>query len=310
MRAHLLLAALLGGCTAPKDAPEPGGDTGAGEPVDRDPFNIATFNIDWLSPRVADPDDWAPRNTIDHQLLHSLIEDHALDLVALQEIEGQAALDVLRFEDPWASVVGDSGWSQNLAILYRSDVFTVDDVREVQLPGTDWPDRYPLVATVRHASGLTFTLVVVHHAAYADAPSAAYRQNQARELRGWLDTGLPEQVPTQLAQSVVVMGDFNDDFEPLNPDYPSLDLIEAGGAWRFATRQAEAASSIGYGSLIDHIVLSADMVGRWPEQAAARSARVIQHDTLEPWASYSGGYGNDQNLSSHRPVWITLDAAR
>lgn len=310
MRAHLLIAALLLGCTDPKDSGEPTGDTARGGTIESDPFRVATFNIDWLSPRIADPDDWRPRNTIDHQLLHSLIEDNALDLIALQEIEGQAALDVLRFEAPWASVVGDSGWSQNLAVLYRSDLFTVDDVREIRLPGTDWPDRFPLVATVRHVSGLTFTLVVVHHAAYADAESAAYRYNQAGQLREWLDEGLPEQVAPQLAQSVVVLGDFNDDFTPLNRDYPSLDLLETGEVWRFTTRQADGPSSIGFGSLIDHILLSADMVQRWPESAAASGAHVIEHDVLEPWSNYAGGYRNDQNLSSHRPVWITLDAAR
>lgn len=309
MRVLPMLAALLVGCTDPKDSADPSGDSGGEPAVEADPFRLATFNIDWLSPRVADPEDWEPRNTIDHQLLHSLIEEHAFDIVALQEIEGQAALDVLRFGDPWASVVGTQGWSQNLAILYRSDLFTVDDVREIRLPGTDWPDRFPLVATVRHVDGMTFTLVVVHHNAYAGAQDAAYRYNQAARLREYLDAGLPEEVPPQLAQSVVVAGDFNDDFEPLNDDYPSLQLMEEGEVWRFATRQAEAATTIGYESTIDHIVMSADMVDRWTERAAAKGCHVVEHDALEPWSNYGGGYGNDQNISSHRPVWIELDAA-
>lgn len=309
MRALSLLAALLVGCTDPKDPADAAGDDTGGPVVETDPFRLATFNIDWLSPRVADPDDWRPRNSIDHQLLNSLILEHELDIVALQEIEGQAALDALRFGDPWASVVGTEGWSQNLAILYRSDLFTVEDVREIRLPGTDWPDRFPLVATVRHVDGMTFTLVVVHNNAYADDVDAAYRYNQTARLREYLDVGLPEEVAPQLAQSVVVAGDFNDDFDPLNADYPSLELMEEGELWRFATRQADAATTIGYESTIDHIVLSADMVKRWTERDAAGGCHVILHDELEPWSNYSGGYGNDQNISSHRPVWITLDAA-
>ena len=309
MRALPLLAALLGGCTAPKDSGDTAADSGAAPAAQMDPFRLATFNIDWLSPRIADPDDRRPRNNIDHQLLHSLIEEHQLDIVALQEIEGQGALDVLRFGDPWDSVVGEQGWSQNLAVLYRSDRFTLEDVREVQLPGTEWPDRFPLVATVRHLDGLTFTLVVVHHNAYAGAADSAYRYNQAKRLREYLDQDLPDEVAPQLARSVVVAGDFNDDFTPLNSAYPSLETLETGDKWRFATRQAEAPTNIGYDSTIDHIVLSADMVPRWTERDAAKGCHVIQHDTLEPWSDYGGGYGNDQNISSHRPVWIALDAA-
>lgn len=309
MRAPQLLAAFLLACTATEDPAATGRDPLDTAPPAQDLFRIATFNIDWLSPRTADSGDRRPRNSTDHQLLRSLIEQHSLDLIALQEIEGQAALDVLRFGAPWESVVGQSGWSQNLALLYRSDLFSIENVREVQLPGADWPDRFPLVATVRHVDGLTFTVVVVHHTAQASDAEAAYRYRQATGLREWLDVELPEQVPVQLAQSVVMLGDFNDDFEPINPDYPSLEPLETGDTWRFATRQAEAPSTIRYGSVIDHIVLSADMVRRWPEQAAANACHVILHDALEPWSNYTGGYGNDQNLSSHRPVWIALDAA-
>ena len=247
MHVFSLLVVLLTGCTGPKDS----GDTASGGPggsgITPDPFRLATFNIDWLSPRVADPEDRRPRNNIDHQLLNSLIEENNLDIVALQEIEGQAGLDVLRFGSSWNSVIGEQGWSQNLAILFRSDLFSVDDVREIQLPGTDWPDRYPLVATVRHVDGLTFTLVVVHHNAYAGNADAAYRYNQSVRLREYLDEELPEEVPTQLARSVVIAGDFNDDFRPLNPAYPSLEPMEDGEVWRFATRQAEAPTHIGSG---------------------------------------------------------------
>ncbi len=308
-RAHFALALLIG-CTG-----KPADDTGAAGPADGgdagpvSPVRVGTWNIDWLSPRTGDPDDASPRSAVDHQMIRSLVVDHDFGLLALQEIEGEAALDNLRFDDSWAYVVGTTGWSQNLAILYRQDRFTVDDVREIHLRGTDFPNKDPLVATVTHADGLAFTLVVVHHVPFADAENAAARLNQAEQLQHWLTETLPAERPAQLSENVLVMGDFNDDFDPLNADYPSLAALEDPPAWRFATRQTRDASNIGYGSLIDHIVLSEALTPQWTEQAAAEGCHVLMHDELEPWADYEG-YGNRPNLSSHRPVWIELDGAR
>lgn len=303
--------ALLVACTGkPADDTGPTGDTGGGAVEPAAPFRAVTWNIDWLSPRTEDPADERPRNAIDHQMIRSLIDDNDFSLLGLQEIEGDEALENLRLDDSWDWEMGTSGWSQNLAILYKSDLFTVSDVREIRLRGTDWPNKDPLVATVTHRDGLAFTMVVVHHVPFLDNESAAERMNQAEQLKIWLSETLPADQPAQLSENVLLLGDFNDEFGGLNPDFDSLAAIEEAPAWRFATRQTDDTSNIGFDSLIDHIVLSEGLVPQWTEQAAADGCHVFLHDETDPWADYDGGYGNRPNLSTHRPVWIELDGAR
>ena len=303
-----LALVLLGACSAPTDDSASPADSGGPVPGEVVPFRVATFNIGWLSPRISDSSDVKPRNEKDHEMIRTLITEHDLSLIALQEIEGQAALDVLGFDGDWSYVVGTTGWSQNPALLYRSDRLTVSDVRELHLPGTEGTSKDPLVATVKHSSGVTFLAVVIHLKPYEDPESAAYRYSQVEELTAWLTDELPQLYPPQLAENVLIMGDFNDTFEGINPDWQALSVLEDTPGWRFATRQADGTSNIYYDALIDHIVLSDALAERWTEADSATGCHVIYHDQLAPWSSYTGGYGGKQNISDHRPVSITLNA--
>lgn len=298
----MLWIALLA-CTAGKDPADTGktndtgGDSGGSNTIV--PFRAATFNIDWLSPNDSNAADMVPRNGRDREMIRTLITEYDLSLVSLQEIEGAAALDALGFDDTWDHVVGDSGRSQNPALLYRSDRFTVLDSFEVAVVNNDY-DRDPLFVTLEHAEGFQFTVVVVHHAAYDDNDASRQRQQQASALHDWLGRNLAD-------EPVAIMGDFNDTVEGINASYPSLPVFDEDDAWRIATTQIDGDTTV-YGSVIDHVILSEAMAERWTGAGSDTGCNVIYHDALEPWSSYAGGYNGEQNISSHRPVTLSFNA--
>lgn len=305
----MLIFALIA-CTSGQTSSTASNDTASSpaQPPGIVPFRAATFNIDWLSPRDSDAGDMVPRNDRDREMIRTLITEYDLSLVALQEIEGRAALEALGFDGSWSWEVGRSGRSQNPALLYRADRFEVLDVFELDLPGDGDSARSPLVATIEHVDGLSFVVIVVHFFAYDDDASSSSRQRQARELHDWLGTTMPSQLGEDLSERVVLLGDFNDTVEGINPSYPSLSVFADDDTWRIATLQADGASTVSYNSVIDHVILSAEMVERWTGASSETGVNIIYHDAIEPWASYGGGYSGAQNISSHRPVTLSFNA--
>jgi len=305
-----MLFTLLLACTGAKDTAT---TIDTGESVDTTPsivpFRAATFNIDWLSPRIADAGDRVPRSARDHEMIRTLLVEYDLSLVALQELEGAAAIEALGFDDTWDWEVGSTGGSQNLGLLYRSDRFRVDDVIEVNLPNTYDLSKDPMVVSLTHASGLSLVVVVVHMAAFDDDDASAYRQDQTESLHTWLTAELPTRVGDDLASRVAIMGDFNDTVEGINSRYPSLSVFDDDEDWRIATTQIDGTTIISYNSVIDHAILSAGMAERWTGAASETGCNVIYHDAIPPWSDYSGGYNDEQNISSHRPVTLSFDAA-
>ena len=299
-RACLALFLSLG-CTS--KAADSGSSSWTGEGFDSgtpaQSVRVATFNLEWLT---ADPTEGdMRRNDVDHAMIVDLIESFDPDLITLQEVEGDAALAHLPFGNHWSWAVGDTGWSQNVVVLWRSDRVSVTNIREITLPNTDGAEKEPHVVEVS-ASGLDFTFVGVHHAAFTDADSSRNRLDQATELVDWLADTLPDTVSGTAADHIVVAGDFNDTLDALNDGYPSLDAFTDAG-FTFATEAASEGTHVDYDSVIDHIVLSAAMASRWNE---AEGCHVVPHDRTSPWSDYEGGYRNTQNISDHRPVWVDL----
>lgn len=302
------LLAALGGCSLLPQAWEDTG-TDALPPRYTDPnwIQVATFNIDWL---WSDYDsEWVSRTEKDYEMIARIFTDWDLDLVALQEINGEEALELLPLPDHYAWAVGESGWSQNPAILYRDDLFDIANVRELTFDSYAWPSRKPLVADVRWLeTGMEFTFVVVAHKAYEDDESAAFRQAQAQDLYTWVTEGLPQEGDGPLQEKVILAGDWNDTFGAMNYRYPSLEPFEQDKDWYFTTWDTDEHTYIGYESTIDHIVLSERILAHYPGVCCPHGCKVIAHDVLSPYADYEGGAGDDQNISSHRPVWVFLYA--
>jgi endonuclease/exonuclease/phosphatase family metal-dependent hydrolase len=305
------LALLLCGCGLLPQARTVPRDTGTAWDVPagyQDPawLQVATFNTSWLW--AAYDEGYTPRNAVDYAMIARLFTGFDLDLVGLEEVDGEGAMALLGLPDPWAWAVGETGWSQNPAILWRADRLRVENVREVHLDVNDWPAKDPLVADVESLDGeLAFTFVVVHQAAYADNESAAQRYAQAEALHAWLVEDLARDTDrAPFDDHVLVVGDFNDAFTPLNGAWPSLAVFEDDPGFTFATRDAEDYSQIGYRSLIDHLVLSEALWPAYRDGGQPGACQVISHDLISPWSDYQGGFGGRQNISDHRPVWIYL----
>ena len=304
----LWLPLLIAGCGLWPDTVSYPEDTGEvwlipAEYTDPGRLQVATFNGSWLWSGYEDG--YYPRNAVDYGMVARLFPAFDLELVALQEINGDPAMELLGLSEEWSWALGESGWSQNPGLLWRNDRVQVDNVREISLPINEWPSKDPLAADVTALDGsLAFTAVVVHFKPYSGTEDAAHRYTQAEQLHAWIGEELAlEEHRAPFHDHVVVLGDFNDAFTPLNSGYPSMEIWQDDPWFTVLTDGSPEYSQIPYRSLIDHIVVSEPLLAAWQLQEDGEGAAVIAHDELEPWSNYSGGFGGRPNISDHRPVW-------
>ncbi|MCB9528047.1 MAG: endonuclease/exonuclease/phosphatase family protein [Myxococcales bacterium] len=263
------------------------------------PLAVGTFNIDWLADTYES--EYTPRLAADYAMIAALIEETGVDVFGLQEIEGRGALELLGLPDDYAWAVGRSGWSQNPAILYRPDRVTLTDVREVHLPGTDFPSKDPLAARVTSLDGaLAFTLVVVHMNPFPSTDDTTYRAHQITELHRWLTDGLDTAPPP--APPVVVLGDFNDTHEGIHRTLDTLTPLEGDPRFVFVEDDCPGGTEIHYESRIDHLIVDAALTDRLAEPACV----LDRFDDRSPYADYPDGWRGRSNISSHRPLWMSL----
>lgn len=278
---------------APLDAAPPD----AGPPPA--PIEVGSFNIDWLADEYES--EYTPRLAADYDMIAALIVETGVEVFGLQEIEGDGALALLGLPDGYAWAVGRSGWSQNLAILYRADRVALTDVREIHLPGTDFPSKDPLAARVQSLDGaLAFTLVVVHMNPFPNTDDTTYRQNQITELHRWLTAGLADHPPPE--PPVVVVGDFNDTHDGIHRTLDTLTAFEADPRFVFVEDDCPGSSQTRYDSRIDHLVIDAALAERLGDPACV----VDRFDERSPYRDYPGGHRGRSNISTHRPLWLTL----
>jgi endonuclease/exonuclease/phosphatase family metal-dependent hydrolase len=304
----LWLSLLLAGCglwPGTVSYPEDTGEVWVVPPEYSDPsrLQVGTFNVDWL---------WAsyeggyyPRNAVDYAMVARLFSGFDLELVALQEVNGDAAMALLELPREWSWTLGSSGWSQNPGLLWRNDRVRVENVREIALDCNEWPSKDPVAADVTAIDGdLAFTVIVVHSKPYADNSDAEHRYTQAEQLHAWITEELAlEEHRAPFHDHVLVAGDFNDAFTPLNSTWPSLAVFEDDPWFTFLTREAEDYSQIPYRSLIDHLAVSEPLLEAWERPEEGPGCPIIAHDQISPWSDYDGGFSGDQNISDHRPVW-------
>ncbi len=305
------LPLLLAGCGLWPTAVSYPEDTGTAWEIpeaytDPGAVQLATFNGSWLW--SAYDGGYYPRNAVDYAMIARMFEGFDLELVALQEINGESAMELLELGEHWSWSLGESGWSQNPGVLWRNDRLRVENLREIALEINEWPSKDPLVADVTALDGeLAFTLVVVHFKPYAGSEDAGLRYAQAEQLRAWIvDELAVDSDRAPFHDHVVIAGDFNDDFLPLNSGFPSLEIWQDDPWFTLLTDGSEQYSQIPYRSLIDHIVVSEPLLDAWVPQDDGEGCAVIAHDDISPWSDYDGGFDNRQNISDHRAVWAYL----
>ena len=262
---------------------------------------VGSFNVDWLSDSYGTS--YVPRNAMDYEMIAQLIVEYDLDLLGMQEINTEAALALLPLPETYSYVVSASGVSQNTAILYRNDQFTIDNVREIELPGTNTYARDPLIADVRAIDGdLSFTFIVVHMKSGDGTSDTNTRVGQIQDLHDWIVTDHAAAAAGSDFEEVIVVGDFNETLEGDGDSVP-LSIFSDDSSFYTATADLDTYTFIPSHSQLDHLFLTQDLESAYlgPEEGAGCQASPF--DKMDPYRNYTGGYGDEQNISSHRPVW-------
>ncbi len=189
-----------------------------------DVLRIATWNIYFLYDEIDDegvfPSNRIPREEADFRNLASVMAQVDADIWALQEMESIDALNRLTKHLPGRDTIASSNRrarSQKTAVLIRNrpdlEINRLPDFTDLDLGGL----RYGLVLQVK-SKDLIFTLMVVHLKSGCFGPenetphcnSWVTRSKQLRLINSWLR----EQLMTDPARKLLVLGDFNQRFVP------------------------------------------------------------------------------------------------
>lgn len=299
--AILLTCLGLVACVPGRDA-EPGCATCAADagpdagPVQEGSFTVAEWNLDFFGHPQMGP----ANEVIQASNVASVMGRIDADVWALEEVCDPAELDqVLRQikadhgEDYGAVVAGDPSignadpgfggdFGQKTALVYRKSRITVLGAQLVQ--GDGWDDdfvrRRPLEVLLRVGgegdAGPTreLTFVVVHLKAGAEASSYALRQQEAADLKAYLDTDHP-------SDPVFVVGDWNDDLDQSITcedggcrASPFAPILADPAHYRFPTQafDPDRRTTVHYASAIDHHLITDELFGALVEG----SAEVVQ----------------------------------
>ncbi|GBD06969.1 hypothetical protein HRbin21_00778 [bacterium HR21] len=261
-------------------------------------LTLGTFNIEWLGDGLRDRN---PRTEEELQQLAELIRQTGVDILGLQEVENERALQrLLRYLPEFTGAVGSLGGQQNVGLLYRRDRSLVVRILGEYTPLIVQPGRTrPGLLAYCRAGNADFYLMVVHLKSTSRYDSTnelrelsrQLRLRQAHQLVRWVDSLLaagPE-------QDVVIVGDFND--TPRRRQYPTLTpLLEYPGVEFLTADLRSCRYERAY--TIDHLVVSRSFRQRY----IAGSAHVVNFYARYP-------FPQAERLSDHCPVVAQFDIA-
>ena len=271
-------------------APDPDPDVSPYEnclpTVGSNTLEMATWNIENF-----------PMTTSAAEMVEEIIEDTDLDLIALQEITTQAALDgLLDSLSGWEGVLG-SGTNQKIGYLYKTAEITVVEAaseiyseRNTEYNNAFTSVRRPVHIRVRHTGGLEVDLINVHLKCCGGSENEDRRREASRLLKLYVDDSLSN-------ENVIIIGDFND--EIVDTENVFQNFIDDPDNYRFSTMSiAEGASSNwsfpSFPSQIDQILITNELFDNEAEVS------TLTLDNCE--STYSN------QVSDHRPVMIRLNA--
>jgi len=183
-------------------------------------------------------------------------------------------------------VLGTTGWSNRLAVLYDPDRFELVDHFELFYIDPDGDGRAPLVARLRSLETGRELLFMVNHLWRSDA---RLRHEQAGLLHDWAE---------EQTLPVVAVGDYNFDWEVVGGDTDhdqGYDLMTAGDAWVWVRPEELVATQCSdyYDSVLDFVFVSGEAKS-WDGESV-----ILESEPL---------YCENENeqQSDHRPVEATF----
>jgi len=223
-------------------------------------ITVGTFNIEWLGDGI---NDRKPRTEEDYKLIAQVISDTDADILGLQEIENeQALLKVLQYLPEYKAEVGELGFQQNVAIIYKHNIYVKVIEEYTPLIIEDTRLRPGLVAEVQKGN-FDFIFKVVHFKSTSrfdntdELRQRSYdlRTEQAEIVSNWADSILS----IGKEQDLIIVGDFN--CNPLREKNPTLMSIIDYHDLFFITENQESCKNPAWDS-IDHIVISTSAKNR------------------------------------------------
>lgn len=296
LRNSFLLPALLGillasGCgehrvtgvePTPQSFVQPQGTLGT--------FELATWNIEYF-----------PQTNSTVELVGNIIGALDIDLYAIQEINDTTAFrDLLNQLPDYDGLFSQDSYSWGYlktGVIYKRSIVSVSQIR--QLFEDDWYafTRPPLevhIVAEKDGRRFDFVLIVMHLKAGNDEDDLDRRRQAAQRLKDYLDA----QVVTSEEKDYIVAGDWNDEIDDPSSVNAFTVLVEDTLNYRFLTTplagQFAAASFPQYGTLIDHILVSQDVLTEY-QGGLTRTLRL--DDELANYLS---------EVSDHRPVMATF----
>ncbi len=250
-------------------------------------LDIATWNIREFP--------WYGQATID--TLAILIRDLRIDIIAAQEITDTVAFaDLLAQLPGWAGFYAPSypGTPMKEAFLYRTDQITAVSWEPLFWGYTYEFPRPALRATFEAdlPSGFyDFYAINLHLKAGSEPTDFSRRLSAMLRLKNYLDVT----VPSLPDRDWIILGDYNDEVNDPQSANIFWHFLQDSLNYRILTRPLAGnpywASYPTYNSLIDHIMITTDMLGEYGDGG--------QTLTLRLGDEY---YGYPYRISDHRPV--------
>jgi endonuclease/exonuclease/phosphatase family metal-dependent hydrolase len=227
---------------------------------DENAITIATFNIEWLGDGK---DDRNPRNEYDYKRIAEILIDLKADVIGLQEVENNLALEkIIKFMPGYKYIVGETGYIQNPAFLYR-DTILVKFVQNYKPLAVKANRTRPGLLVYVKKGNFDFYLMNVHFKSTSRADSTeelklesyALRRKQAEVLRNWSDSLLNYSIE----KDIIIIGDFNDN--PLRPSKILSPLLFSNN-FLFLTDKLGSCKNPDWDN-IDHIVINKSVFQRF-----------------------------------------------
>lgn len=248
-------------------------------------FDLATWNIEYF-PKSSS-------YTIPY--LKQIIEDIDLDMIAIQEIDNNAAFYSLIDSLPGYAgfVAGVPDFGQRLGFIYKTDLISVTSPIML-FEDDDWLfPRPPLLTYVSVKKDMQtvfdFTMIILHLKAFEDSESESRRRDACAKLYNYINLNLLSGEDTD----VIVLGDMNDEVDDPPPSNVFSVFLADTANYEFITLPiANEPTYIGgsYLSTIDHILITDDVRVEFNQGLV----QVLKPDLEFPkYESY---------ISDHRPV--------
>lgn len=224
---------------------------------------VGTFNMEWLGDGYADK---KPRTDADYLRIADIIIKINADVLAVQEIENNAALQkVLRYAPEYSGFVAETEAPQNVGVLYKKSMVVTQKQVYQQLAVIPGRLRPGLLVECKKGN-FDWLMMVVHLKSSSRADSTQELREQARAIRTQQCTMLSNFVDSVIAQGaekdVMIVGDLND--FPGRIQNATLTPILENNNLFIPTAKMKSCSNPNW-TTIDHIVLTKSAKPRYIE---------------------------------------------